>query len=347
MTAHRIFAGATIVALVSTYVTNDTLGQPDPVGAEASRRPTCEPTSPTVTLALEQALRDDLEAALVQRAFWLHELAISTALELRDRDAVAARLAAANRELGRLLGAVQGGGGARIDDAALRAHFEAEGADTVDAIDARLRGGDPSDDVARFGERLARARELADSLARGVYGRPTSDATGTPRSPLGDALMNQALWTRLLVVEAQTERVSNLETSPAIVERLFQNAADIGAALVSEVGPHDAAELVELLRKHVVSMVRLVQSTKDGDGGLRLAASRDLYDNAHDVAALLAREAGEGAEQDIDGALVDYLDLTVAEVGARAAGHWQADVAAFDRLERHVRRAAARLSLRP
>lgn len=130
--------------------------------------------------------------------------------------------------------------------------------------------------------------------------------------------------------------------SPEIVERLFQNASDIGATIAADAGPGHAAEVDELLRAHAVSLVRLVQSTKERDAAKRREATRDLYANARDLAAILANHEDTRSDEDVAAVLAAYFDLTIAEVSAREGRQWRLDVDTYDRLERHVRRAADR-----
>jgi hypothetical protein len=141
------------------------------------------------------------------------------------------------------------------------------------------------------------------------------------------------VWTRLAIISLTT----GSPDTEATVGRLLKNQTDLGDAVKPFYGNAAGNKLTAELRRHILIAADLISAAKEGDQA-RLAAEQARWaKNADDIAAVLAsvnprffKLAVLKAEMQM------HLRLTTEEAVARLQGDWAADVAAYDKVHRHI-----------
>lgn len=194
--------------------------------------------------------------------------------------------------------------------------------------------------MKRFSSRIIRIALAAAVLAAGVV--VTYAAAGpvlaSDKVPLREAAFRNEMrklwedhitWTRLFIVSA----VADLPDTGPTAERLLQNQEDIGNAIKPFYGEAAGEQLTALLRDHILIAADLVTAAKTGDTAAFDAAHTAWYANADDIAAFLASaNPHHWPEAEMAAMMREHLDLTLQEAGARLAGNWDADIAAYDQI---------------
>jgi hypothetical protein len=140
-------------------------------------------------------------------------------------------------------------------------------------------------------------------------------------------------WTRLAIISLE----SGTPDTDATVARLLRNQTDIGNAIKPYYGTAAGKELTRQLRAHILIAADLVLAAKAGDE-TKLADAQARWDeNADQIATVLNSVnprywplATMKAEMHM------HLKLTTEEAVARLQGNWTADVAAYDKVHRHI-----------
>lgn len=140
-------------------------------------------------------------------------------------------------------------------------------------------------------------------------------------------------WTRLAIISLE----SGTPDTDATVARLLRNQTDIGNAVKPYYGAAAGKELTRQLRAHIMIAADLVLAAKAGDE-TKLADAQARWDkNADQIATVLNSVnprywplATMKAEMHM------HLKLTTEEAVARLQGNWTADVAAYDKVHRHI-----------
>jgi hypothetical protein len=136
-------------------------------------------------------------------------------------------------------------------------------------------------------------------------------------------------WTRLAIISLTTDSPD----TKATVARLLRNQTDIGNAVKPYYGAAAGGKLTALLRSHILIAADLIAAAKEGDTAGVASEQATWTANADRIASLLAsanpRFWPVGPMKSM---LHDHLRLTTDEVLARLSGHWDADVAAYDRI---------------
>jgi len=151
-------------------------------------------------------------------------------------------------------------------------------------------------------------------------------------------------WTRLYIVSAATLPDNLPDTGPT-ADRLFQNQADIGAAVGSFYGKAAGDQLTGLLHEHIALAAQAIAAAKAGDDAGLQSALDDWYANADAIARFLS-DANPSAWPfaEMDAHMRDHLDLTLAEAVARLHGDYAADIAAYDQVHAQILEMADMLS---
>ncbi len=184
--------------------------------------------------------------------------------------------------------------------------------------------------------------------APAVPARPAREAparASDARTDLQNAMRklweDHVTWTRLFIVSA----VAGLPDADATAGRLLQNQVDIGDAIKPFYGDAAGAQLTALLRQHILLAADLVGAAKAGNDAAVQGASRRWYDNADQIADLLAGANPSNWPRDVmRSSMHHHLDLTLREATARLKGDWAADIAAYDAIHRHILQLADVLS---
>ena len=141
------------------------------------------------------------------------------------------------------------------------------------------------------------------------------------------------VWTRLAIISLTTDSPD----TQATVGRLLSNQIDIGNAVKPFYGKAAGDKLTAELRQHILIAAELVAAAKAGDQAKLADAQARWEENADRIASVLNsvnprfwKLAALKAEMRM------HLALTKQEAVARLSGDWDADVAAYDRIHRHI-----------
>ena len=137
---------------------------------------------------------------------------------------------------------------------------------------------------------------------------------------------DHAIWTRQYAVSA-------LEDAPDMIaarERLLKTPDNIGNSFVPYYGEGTGRKLAELLRKHVLLGVDLIEFAKAGDQKNFETQDSKWTVNADEIAGFLSQTNPHWTKDDMFDLLHQHLTLTKKQVEARLDKRWGDDVAAFD-----------------
>ena len=141
------------------------------------------------------------------------------------------------------------------------------------------------------------------------------------------------VWTRLAIISLTTDAPD----TEATVGRLLANQSDIGNAVKPFYGKAAGDKLTAELRQHILIAADLVAAARAGDQAKLADAQTRWQQNADVIASVLHsvnprfwKLATMKAEMRM------HLTLTTEEAVARLKGDWKADVAAYDRIHRHI-----------
>jgi len=154
------------------------------------------------------------------------------------------------------------------------------------------------------------------------------------RAALRDLWIGHVFWVRN-VVEA---RFDNNDAAAAAAERqVVANAHAIAGAIEPFYGKAAGDKLTAELRQHILIAADLVAAAKAGDQAKLADAQARWEQNANGIASVLNsvnprfwKLATMKAEMHL------HLALTTEEAVARLNADWKADVAAYDRIHRHI-----------
>lgn len=166
-----------------------------------------------------------------------------------------------------------------------------------------------------------------------AHGNATTDSQADLRADMRVLWEDHITWTRLAIISLTT----GSPDTDATVGRLLRNQTEIGNAVKPFYGRAAGNALTAELRKHIVIAADVVTAAKAGDKSKLADAQARWRKNADDIAALLAsvnprywKLAAMKSE------MRQHLALTTQEAVARLQGRWAADVAAYDRIHRHI-----------
>lgn len=166
---------------------------------------------------------------------------------------------------------------------------------------------------------------------------PVVSVAALDRAEFHDAMCklweDHVTWTRLYIVSA----VAGLPDVQATAERLLQNQTDIGNAIKPFYGDAAGDRLTALLKPHILIAAELVAAAKAGNGAEVKAASTRWYENANEIADFLSTANPQNWPQTaMRNEMRHHLDLTLEEAQARLRGDWKADIAAYEKIHRHI-----------
>jgi hypothetical protein len=140
-------------------------------------------------------------------------------------------------------------------------------------------------------------------------------------------------WTRLAIVDLED---GSPETS-ATVARLLRNQADIGSAIKPYYGAKAGNELTRELKSHILIAADVIAAAKAGDQAKLHAAQARWVQNADQIAALLhGANPAHWPLATLKAEMHMHLVLTTQEAVAHLQKKWAADIAAYDRVHRHI-----------
>jgi hypothetical protein len=140
-------------------------------------------------------------------------------------------------------------------------------------------------------------------------------------------------WTRLAIISLET----GTPDTTATVARLLRNQTDIGNAVKPYYGNAAGNELTRQLRAHILIAADVIAAAKAGDQ-TKLADAQARWDkNADQIATVLnSVNPRYWPLTSMKAEMHTHLKLTTEEAVARLQDNWNADVAAYDKVHRHI-----------
>ena len=185
--------------------------------------------------------------------------------------------------------------------------------------------------VALFAALVALA--VANGHDAKAHGNATTASQAGLRADMRVLWEEHITWTRLAIISLTT----GSPDTQATVGRLLRNQVDIGNAVKPFYGKAAGNALTAELRKHIVIAADVITAAKAGDAAKLADAQTRWRANADEIAALLAsvnpRFWKLGA---MKSEMRQHLALTTQEVVARLQGRWAADIAAYDKVHKHI-----------
>jgi len=140
-------------------------------------------------------------------------------------------------------------------------------------------------------------------------------------------------WTRLAIISLE----GGTPDTGATVARLLRNQRDIGNALKPFYGKAAGDAVTRKLREHILIAADVIAAAKAGDRTKLANAQARWTKNADEVAALLHRvNPRHWKLATVKAEMRMHLKLTTEEAVAHLKGDWVADVAAYDKVHRHI-----------
>jgi len=140
-------------------------------------------------------------------------------------------------------------------------------------------------------------------------------------------------WTRLAIISLE----GGTPDTPATVARLLRNQVDIGNAVKPYYGARAGDELTRELKSHILIAADVIAAAKAGDASKLAEAQARWVRNADRIAARLhAANPRFWPLAALKAEMHMHLELTTQEAVAHLQGKWAADVAAYDRVHRHI-----------
>jgi hypothetical protein len=148
-------------------------------------------------------------------------------------------------------------------------------------------------------------------------------------------------WTRLAIISL----TSGSPDTNATVARLLRNQSDLGNAVKPFYGRAAGDKVTRLLREHILIAADVIAAAKAGDAAKLAAAQSRWVANADQIAgALHSLNPRSWPLARMKAEMHMHLKLTTDEAVARLRGDWNADVAAYDKVHRHILHMADLLS---
>lgn len=140
---------------------------------------------------------------------------------------------------------------------------------------------------------------------------------------------DHVVWTRQYIVAA----VAATPDAAQAAARLMRNQEDIGGAVAGFYGKEAGDALTDLLKRHILIAVDLIEAAKQGDDATFAVLDHRWTRNAQEIASFLSRANRRyWRRRDLLDLLELHLDLTKREVVARLRADWVDDAAAFDEI---------------
>ena len=171
--------------------------------------------------------------------------------------------------------------------------------------------------------RKAGARQASLSTAKVVALHEAMDRLWT----------DHVTWTRRVIIDFD----ANAPDLKPDLARLLRNQADIGRAIKPYYGVAAGARLTRLLHIHIMETVPVLAAAKAGKKARLAKALKTWYANAHQIAAFLSKANPDRWQLGATTSMMnDHLKLTTNEAVAHLKRHWEADIAAYDRVRAEI-----------
>jgi len=148
-------------------------------------------------------------------------------------------------------------------------------------------------------------------------------------------------WTRMVIVDF----AAGLPDLKAAEGRLLRNQTDIGNAIKPYFGAAAGNKLTKLLRTHILEALPVLADAKAGDQAKLNNALTTWSANARQIAVFLSSANPKSWPLSMTAKMMKrHLALTTDEAVARLEGHWDADIAAYDKVHQEILQMANMLS---
>lgn len=144
-----------------------------------------------------------------------------------------------------------------------------------------------------------------------------------------------SFWTREYIISA----VEGLKDLQPVTDRLLRNPTDFGDFFEPFYG-QGAREFERLLRDHLLLAAKLVTEAKAGDTQAADKTRREWYQNADQIAALLASLNPYWTFNEWQDLLYMHLRMVEDEATKRLMGQYADEIMVFDTLEEQAREMA-------
>jgi hypothetical protein len=140
-------------------------------------------------------------------------------------------------------------------------------------------------------------------------------------------------WTRLAIISLE----GGTPDTKATVARLLRNQVDLGNAIKPYYGARAGAALTRELKSHILIAADVIAAAKEGDKAKLADAQARWVKNADQISVLLhSVNPRNWPLATLKDEMHMHLELTTQEAVAHLQGKWAADVAAYDRVHRHI-----------
>lgn len=146
------------------------------------------------------------------------------------------------------------------------------------------------------------------------------------------AWVEHVLWTRLFLISV-AESLNDLDATKA---RLLENPKDIANIFRKYYGNSIANTIQNLLTEHLVIGGDLIVALKNGNQTLATQLNTKWYKNADDMAEAFSSINPFYPKEEVRKMLYEHLKLTTNEVSARLRKDYQADIKAYDMVQKEV-----------
>lgn len=191
----------------------------------------------------------------------------------------------------------------------------------------RLLGG-----VTLVGIALAGASSCAQPAPPAPSGSTLSAAAVELRMALRKLWEEHITYTRNFIIST----LAGLPDQPSVTERLLRNQDDIGNAIKPYYGDAAGAQLIQLLRDHILIAADIVGAAMANNTAQVTAKQQEWSANGVAIAALLSGANPNWDRAELESMLQRHLDLTTGEVVARLGSDWAADIRAYDDGHEHM-----------
>lgn len=147
-------------------------------------------------------------------------------------------------------------------------------------------------------------------------------------------------WTRMAIISM----VADLPDVDLVIKRLLQNGPDMASALKPFYGTEIADKFGNLIKEHLVIASQIIKAAKAGDTSGASEAEKSWYENADEIAELLASINPNWSKEEWIDMLHTHLALVKSEAVSRLNKDYAANIAIYDKLEKQALEMADRLS---
>jgi len=140
------------------------------------------------------------------------------------------------------------------------------------------------------------------------------------------------IWTRNVILCIADE----LPGKSQAVKRLLQNQVDIGNIFKLYYGEEMGSNLTKLLYVHINTSAEVVAAAKTGNNPALEDANKRWFANSDELSEFLCKENPNWALMDMKMMMSEHLKITTDEAMQRIKKDYDADVLAFDKINKEI-----------